>query len=61
MASPFLSKGGRITLIKSSLARMPNYFLSFTITVLVAKKLEKSYKDFLWNDEEKEKKYHLMN
>ena len=45
----YLSKGGRITLIKSTLASMPIYQLSlFRMPKLVAKRLEKLRRDFLW-------------
>ncbi|RVW38172.1 LINE-1 retrotransposable element ORF2 protein [Vitis vinifera] len=45
----YLSKGGRITLIKSTLASMPIYQLSlFRMPKLVVKRLEKLQRDFLW-------------
>ena len=38
----YLSKGGRLTLLKSTLSSLPTYFLSlFTILTHVAKKIEK--------------------
>ena len=41
-------KGGRLTLLKSTLASLPTYFLSlFTIPTHVANKIER---DFLWGD-----------
>lgn len=44
-------KKGRLTLIKSSLASILNYFLSlFTIPAFVVNKIELSFKNFLWNE-----------
>jgi hypothetical protein len=44
-----LSKGGRITLIKSTLSNLPTYLLSlFLIPASVANRIEKLYRDFLW-------------
>ena len=38
----YLSKGGRVTLIKSTLSNLPTYFLSlFSIPASVAKRIEK--------------------
>ena len=46
----FLSLGGRITLIQSSLSHIPSYFLSFfKIPVSIASKIEKLQRDFLWS------------
>ena len=40
--SLYLSKGGRVTLIKSTLSNLPTYFLSlFPIPASVAKRIEK--------------------
>lgn len=58
----FLSKGGRYTLIRTTLMNLPIYFLStITIPVKVAKKLEAIECCFLWGDEEGNRKYHLVN
>ena len=47
----YLSKGGRLTLLKSTLSSLPTYFLSlFTIPTHVANKIEKLQRDFLWGD-----------
>jgi hypothetical protein len=44
----YLSKGGKVTLIKSTLPNLPTYFLSlFLIPVGVAQRLEKIQRDFL--------------
>jgi hypothetical protein len=45
----YLSKGGHLTLIKSTLSNLPTYFLSlFPILMSIAKRLEKVQRDFLW-------------
>lgn len=59
--APFLSKDGRLILVKSVLASIPNYDLLFTISVLVAKIIESYFRSFLWNDLEECCKYHLVN
>ena len=47
----YLSKGGRLTLLKSTLSSIPTYFLSlFTIPTHVANKIERLQRDFLWGD-----------
>lgn len=56
-----LSKGGRVTLIKVVLTSIPNYFLSlFTIHVTIANQIERSTRNFLWNDSPKHHYYHLV-
>ena len=53
----YLSKGGRLMLLKSTLSSLPTYFLSlFTIPTHVADKIEKMQRDFLWGDS----KLHLV-
>ena len=45
----YLSKGGRLTLLKSTLSSLPTYYLSlFTIPLHVTNKIEKLQRDFLW-------------
>ncbi|KAG2700542.1 hypothetical protein I3760_06G002500 [Carya illinoinensis] len=57
----YLSKGGRITIIKSTLSNLPTYFLSlFLIPVSVATHNEKLYRDFLWSGLGNEFKFHLV-
>ena len=47
--SQYISKGGRITLIKSSMVSMPVYQMSlFRMPISVARRLEKLQRDFLW-------------
>jgi hypothetical protein len=58
----YLSKGGRLTLIKSTLSNIPTYYLSlFQVPVRVAKRLEKIQEDFLWGGVGDEFKFHLVN
>ena len=53
----YLSKGGRLTLLKSTLSSLPTYFLSlFTILTHVANKIKRLQRDFLWGDS----KLHLV-
>ena len=45
----FISKGGRITLIRSTLSSMPIYFMSlFRLPRIVKIRLERIQGDFLW-------------
>ncbi|KAJ9704891.1 hypothetical protein PVL29_003103 [Vitis rotundifolia] len=58
----YISKGGRVTLIKSTLASMPIYQMSvFRMPKVVAKRLEKIQRDFLWGGGNLEGKIHLVN
>uniref|UniRef100_A0A2N9JAL9 Reverse transcriptase domain-containing protein n=1 Tax=Fagus sylvatica TaxID=28930 RepID=A0A2N9JAL9_FAGSY len=58
----YLSKGGRLTLIKSTLSSLPTYFLSlFPIPVKVASRIDKIQRDFLWGGMGEGKKFHLVN
>ena len=58
----YLSKGGRITLLKSTLASLPTYYLSlFTIPKHVDARIEKLQRNFLrggWGDD---LKHHLVS
>lgn len=57
----YLSKGGRLALIKNTLSNFPNYLSLFPIRVGVANRLEKIHKDFLWGGIDDEFKSHLVN
>jgi hypothetical protein len=58
----YLSKGGRVILIESTLASLPTYYLSlFPIPVSVAKHIEKLQQQFLWGGIGEEFKFHLVN
>jgi hypothetical protein len=58
----YLSKGGRVTLIKNTLSNLPTYLLSlFLIPASVANCIEKFYRDFLWDGLGDEFKFHLVN
>ena len=58
----YLSKGDRVTLIKSTLSNLPPYFLSlYPIPASVAECLEKLQRDYLWGGLNDEFKYHLVN
>ena len=57
----YLSKGGRITLIKSMLASIPLYQMSlFRMPKSVARRLEKLQRDFLWGGVNGGNKAHLV-
>ena len=47
----YLLKGGRLTLLKSTLSSLTTYFLSLiNIPTHMANKIEKLQRDFLWGD-----------
>jgi hypothetical protein len=51
----YLSKGGRVTLTKSTLANMPTYYMSiFPLLATVANRIEKIHRDFLLGGLDKE-------
>ena len=57
----YLSKGGRVTLIKSALSSLSTYFLSILpIPRKVANRMEKPQRDFLWNGINGDSKFHLV-
>ena len=57
----YLSKGGHLTLLKSTLSNLPTYFLSlFPILAEVAKRIEKIQRNFLWGFTEEVDKFHLV-
>lgn len=56
-----MSKGGRLTLLKSSLASIPNYYLSlFPIPGSIANYIETKFHHFLWNNSKEHHRYHLV-
>jgi hypothetical protein len=58
----YLSKGGRVTLIKSTLANLPTYFLSlFPLPTSVGARIKKLQRNFLWGGIGDEFKYHLVS
>ncbi|RVW15364.1 LINE-1 reverse transcriptase-like [Vitis vinifera] len=58
----FISKGGRITLIRSTLSSMPIYLMSLLrMPRVVSLRLEKIQRDFLWGGGALERKPHLVN
>ena len=57
----YLSKGGRLTFLKSTLSSLPTYYLSlFTIHVAVANRLESIQRKFLWGSSEECFKHSLV-
>jgi hypothetical protein len=58
----YLSKGGQVTLIKSTLSSLPTYYLSlFPIPKSVAFRIDKIQRDFLWGEMGEGKKFYLVN
>ncbi|RVX19808.1 LINE-1 reverse transcriptase-like [Vitis vinifera] len=58
----YISKGGRIILIKCTMASLPIYTMSlFRMPKSVVKRLEKIQRDFLWGGGSLERKVHLIN
>jgi hypothetical protein len=57
-----LSKGDRVTRIKSTLSNLPTYFIPlFPLPSGVANCIEKLQCDFLWGGLDDEYKYHLVS
>ena len=57
----YLSKGGRLTLLKSMLSSLPTYYLSFfSIPRFVVDRLERIHRNFLWGSTDAEFKCPLV-
>ncbi|XP_059623114.1 uncharacterized protein LOC132266277 [Cornus florida] len=57
----YLSKGGKVTLVKSTLSNLPTYFLSlFQIPSSIVGRLEMLQRNFLWGGQGEEFKFHLV-
>ena len=57
----YISKGGRLTLIQSTLSNLPIYFLSLIrVPRVVCARLEKIQRGFLWGGGSLERKPHLI-
>ena len=57
----YLLKWGRLTSLKSTLSSLPTFFLSlFTIPLVVADRLERIQRNFLWGNSEEAFKYPLV-
>ena len=57
----YLSKEGKVTLIKSTLSNLPTYFISlFPIPAAIANQIEKFQRNFLWGGLGDEPKFHLV-
>ena len=58
----YISKGGRLTLIRSCLSNLPTYVMSlFRMPRKVKIRLEKIQRDFLWGGGNLERKIHIVN
>ena len=58
----FLTQGGRLTLIKSTIASLPNYTLSyFKAPKYICDKMDQVVRGFRWGHEPKERKLHLRS
>jgi hypothetical protein len=57
----YLSKRGRLTLLKSTSSNLPTYLLSvFPIPADVVGRIKKIQRNFLWGSSEEETKFHLV-
>ena len=57
----YLSKGGRLTLLKSTLSSLPTYYLSlFTIPQAMEARIERIQRNFHWGTSKEVFKYPLV-
>ena len=57
----YLSKEGKVTLIKNTLSSLPTYFLSILpILGKVVNRMEKLQRDFLWSSISGDSQLHLV-
>lgn len=57
-----MSKGAQLALLNSTLAFIPNYYMSlFTIPRAVANDMEAKFRNFRWNDSGDHHRYHLVD
>ena len=58
----YISKGGRVTLIRSSLSSLPIYHLSFfRVPLKVCARLERIQRQFFWGESDLDKKVSLVS
>lgn len=58
----YLSKNGKVTLIKSTLSNLPTYLWSLLLILAsVANHIKKLYRDFLWGGIGEKFKFYLVN
>lgn len=58
----YISKGGTVTLIRSTISNLPIYLLSlFRKPLKVKERLEKMQRSFLWGESDLPRKFHLGN
>lgn len=57
----YFSKGCRHTLIKATLTNLPTYYLSiFYLRTVVARNIERMFRNFLWKGSKGSHGYHLL-
>lgn len=57
----YISKGGCLTLIKSTLSNLHTYFFSSFHIPAASKMIERIQREFLWRGLKEERKLHLVN
>ena len=57
----YISKGGKLTLINTTLESLPTYQLStFKAPIGVCKNIEKIWRNFSWKNPKEDNNYHLL-